>query len=246
MAKTNSSPTSRHPSPPQLSEAIPFLRSSPPPSLPHLPPISTSPFYNSKKRPGHHLAQTDSSLASSDPAYFSSDDIANASSENYTAERKKRRYRGCWWEHRLHQQQKYKREWHSAAGSGGGDDPKESEEIVVAKQQQQQNTGRFTRNFDSGVWMASDDSDDFLGDGLEQNVQQTGEDHTANRVSTDLKVDVHAPHALEYENQQGCSSVSMGAKSNRKTEEISRDDRIVRDIVASCLVSARSAVVDLS
>ena len=94
--------------------------------------------------------------------------------------------------------------------------------------------------------MASDDSNDFLGDGLEQNVQQTGEDHTANRVSKDLKVDVHAPHALKYEHQQGCSSVSMGAKSHRKTEEISRDDRIVRDIVASCLVSARSAVVDLS
>lgn len=73
---------------------------------------------------------------SSDPPVFSSDDPPEAEGlENYATYRKKRKYRGTWWSH----------------------EPVPETRSVKAK-------GELSRNIDSGVWLASDDTEDYLPD----------------------------------------------------------------------------------
>ena len=69
---------------------------------------------------------------SSDPPLFSSDDLS-ASVENYTAHRAKRVYQGPWWS-----------------------EAPERHAVVANDKTSTKRT--FQRNFDSGVWMGSDDS----------------------------------------------------------------------------------------
>ncbi|KAL1967620.1 hypothetical protein VTN77DRAFT_3135 [Rasamsonia byssochlamydoides] len=113
------------PPPPRIRHRSPANASS------TLPP-SSSPFQK-PQRPSRSRLDDLSSIPSSDPAFFSSDDIPSSSLDNYNGpvqpERsKKRRYRGTWW----------------------------GEMAVEAKRKR----GDFKekRNWDSGVWMGSDES----------------------------------------------------------------------------------------
>lgn len=74
---------------------------------------------------------------SSDPALFSSDD--DPSADNYTQERKKKKFRGPWYRQR------------PASDEG----PQESQEHVPEKKSRR----AFERQFDSGVFMGSDGTD---------------------------------------------------------------------------------------
>jgi hypothetical protein len=80
---------------------------------------------------------------SSDPAIFSSDD--DPSADNYTQERRKRKYRGPW----------YQQIPASEAGEPQEQSPKKKTKRI------------FERQFDSGVFMGSDGTDLDDGDELE-------------------------------------------------------------------------------
>lgn len=75
---------------------------------------------------------------SSDPALFSSDDHA-PTAENYASERSKKKWRGTWWGEKVKDR---------ASSTSNGEKRK------------------FTRNFDSGVWMGSEGTDASLDDEL--------------------------------------------------------------------------------
>lgn len=87
-------------------------------------------LFRKPKRLSSRLSQ--SSLPSSDPALFSSDDIPSSSLENYNGQQiehsRKRRYRGTWW----------------------GEMAKEVKRKRADFKEK--------RNMDSGVWMGSDES----------------------------------------------------------------------------------------
>ena len=72
---------------------------------------------------------------SSDPPLFSSDDFPTSSAEHYTQPRRKRQHRRTWFED---EEQNSKRTCFSRA--------------VKVKR------GKFSRNFDSGIWLGSDES----------------------------------------------------------------------------------------
>ncbi|KAL9125434.1 MAG: hypothetical protein Q9217_005369, partial [Psora testacea] len=74
--------------------------------------------------------------SSSDPPLFSSDDLPASSAENYLQQRSKRQHRRAWYE----EEEGAKR----VCLRGGGRRPRER--------------GPFHRNFDSGVWLGSDES----------------------------------------------------------------------------------------
>lgn len=78
-----------------------------------------------------------SPAVSSDPAIFSSDD--DPSADNYTQERRKRKYRGPW----------YRQQPESEAGMQGMDDGEQPKKVKRL----------FERQFDSGVFMGSDGTD---------------------------------------------------------------------------------------
>ena len=104
-------------------------------SLPRLAwdPVTES-FRNNRAQ---KRVRSSSPLVSSDPPMFSSDD--DPSAENYTAERRKKKYRGPWY----HQQ--------PTSDSGSQDSLKRDDS----------RKGRRTlqRQFDSGVFMGSDGTD---------------------------------------------------------------------------------------
>ncbi|KAN0068874.1 hypothetical protein V8E54_013043 [Elaphomyces granulatus] len=114
----------------------------PPPKIRHRSPAmpsnlkSNSPFQK-PARPSRSSTRFDdlSSLPSSDPALFSSDDIPASSLENYnalgTSATRKRRYRGTWW------------------GEMARDARKKRVDF------------KEKRHIDSGVWMGSDESSEF-------------------------------------------------------------------------------------
>lgn len=76
---------------------------------------------------------------SSDPALFSSDDHA-PTAENYVSKRRKEKWRGTWWGEKVN----------SGASNTSSNGTKR----------------KFTRNFDSGVWMGSEATDTSLEDDL--------------------------------------------------------------------------------
>jgi hypothetical protein len=88
--------------------------------------------------------ETCSSLPSSDPAFFSSDDGLDASIDNYSQPRRKKKFQGAWWcRDQL------------------------SEEAPTRKPK-----APLSRNMDSGVWMGSDGIDeDGLENGEDGNLR---------------------------------------------------------------------------
>ena len=134
---------------------------------------------SSRKRPYLQEAQlstaTDDSVPSSDPAYFSSDDIINASLDNYGSQAcraAKRVYRGSWWEgvevkrqadneERTEERKMVRKGQERGIGTvvtsdGTGEEKAEKSADTQKKKRQ----AEFKRNFDSGVWMGSDDSEE--------------------------------------------------------------------------------------
>ena len=237
------------------------LRSSPPSlSQPPRPPRTlTSPSLlhkSSRKRQNNHLLQSEDSLPSSDPAYFSSDDIANASVENYSVERKKRRYQGCWWEHNQYRDQdqdqdQHRHRSHAYAHVLAKVDDKSvggSEGITVGKKQQQQPKSKgFSRNFDSGVWMGSDDSEDQL-DGVEL-LKQEAEARQSFAFSRDKDgylSNSNALGALDEEKKQQSRKIFKRVEADCLwIKEISAEEQSAREIIACCLEHGDMSV-DLS
>lgn len=82
-------------------------------------------------------ARLSSPPASSDPALFSSDD--DPSADNYTQERRKKKYRGPWFQQR-------------PASEAGSQDTQDNVPEKKTKR-------TFERQFDSGVFMGSDGTD---------------------------------------------------------------------------------------
>ncbi|KFZ14847.1 hypothetical protein V502_05873 [Pseudogymnoascus sp. VKM F-4520 (FW-2644)] len=103
------------------------------PSLPSLPRGLAPNFYSNTGRPGKR-ARLSSAPASSDPPLFSSDD--DPSAENYSdpKRRQKMKYRGPW----------YKQEPDNSSSNQG----------------ERKGKRTLERQFDSGVWLGSDSTDD--------------------------------------------------------------------------------------
>lgn len=103
------------------------------PSLPSLSRGLTPNFYNNTGRPGKR-ARLSSAPASSDPPLFSSDD--DPSAENYSdpKRRQKMKYKGPW----------YKQEPDNSSSNQG----------------ERKGKRTLERQFDSGVWLGSDSTDD--------------------------------------------------------------------------------------
>lgn len=72
---------------------------------------------------------------SSDPPLFSSDDFPASSAEHYTQPRRKRQHRRTWF-----------------------DDEEKSSKRTRFSQGGKPKRGKFSRNFDSGIWLGSDES----------------------------------------------------------------------------------------
>ena len=253
MAENHSFPSSSTPPPTHIaslqSQEPLLLRSSPPrPPLPPPPTLFTSPSlsysHSSRKRQSHHLLETEDALPSSDPAYFSSDDIANACAENYTVERKKRRYRGSWWEHhhQYHHDHALARVHHESVTGDG--------EISVKKQQQQQPKSKgFSRNFDSGVWMGSDDSEEQFDDrGLQEGEK---EEDARQKLSFSQNKDgflgnVKTLSDFNDERKQQTLKESKDIEHiDQRAKEISAEEKFASEVVASCLEHGNTSV-DLS
>lgn len=161
------------------------------PCLPTLrPPFNPLPISNSRKRSTRSdelASETDllsaSLHTSSDPALFSSDETPDA--ENYAGgkRRKKKHYAGTWWGEKIASSRL------SRAGSVSGSDTSSHRglsrmPLSIDKKKKRQ----FTRNFDSGIFMNSDDSqasselelssDSSLGNELLENMQREKEKAT--------------------------------------------------------------------
>ncbi|OBT51141.1 hypothetical protein VE04_08621 [Pseudogymnoascus sp. 24MN13] len=104
------------------------------PSLPSLPSGRAPSFYSTSGRPGKR-ARLSSAPISSDPPLFSSDD--DPSAENYSdpKRRQKMRYKGPW----------YKQEPDNSGSTNPGE---------------RKGKRTLERQFDSGVWLGSDSTDD--------------------------------------------------------------------------------------
>ena len=112
------------------------------PSLPRLAwdPITES-FHNNRPQKRVRLS---SPPMSSDPAIFSSDD--DPSADNYTAERRKKKYRGPWYRQQ-------------PASDSGSQDSQDRDNSKKSKR-------TLERQFDSGVFMGSDGTD--VDEGMEE------------------------------------------------------------------------------
>lgn len=107
---------------------------------------------------------------------FSSDDPPEAEGlENYAAHRKKRKYRGTWWSH----------------------------ELVVGTRNIK-TKGELSRNVDSGVWLASDDTQDSLPDAttlLNHGVQHEDPYSTIEECADEEAVNITSSIAPSYISQ---------------------------------------------
>jgi hypothetical protein len=128
---------------------------------PTLPPLSAISRRKRARIDGSSAHDAAHFATSSDPAFFSSDD--DPSVDNYTANRNKKRYVGSWFQQ------------HPAAAS--------SSELISVLPVLSRNGGgngddcdggcasrprrTFERQFDSGVWMGSDATDDSIIEELE-------------------------------------------------------------------------------
>lgn len=162
-----------------------------------------------------------SSFPSSDPAFFSSDDIPSSSLENYNnnknaekpANSKKRRYRGTWW----------------------------GEKAIGAKRKRAD--FREKRHLDSGVWMGSDGSssecllsseasscDDFLALGQDAKKVSVVEDN--------MKDD--DDDAKEAENGRD-TGPTFAARNLQKQDE-PKEHQTARALVNDCLEKGQDCV----
>lgn len=103
------------------------------PSSPPLPP--TRPALTRKRT---YASQLSASCASSDPAFFSSDDLHDADVDHYNNVRPRKRvqWKGTWW-----------------------GDRETDEDNISARTRAATRKRTFTRNIDSGIYMGSDDSE---------------------------------------------------------------------------------------
>jgi len=167
---------------------------------------------------------------SSDPALFSSDETPDA--DNYTGgkRRRKKTYAGTWWGEKLSK---------SRAGSHGSGSTGSSRRVKLRQ---------FTRNFDSGIFMNSDDgsssaefgSDSSLGNELIE--AQMREEDTTPKAKVAPRTPVMGPSALAltFENMS-----PLTPRAARRP--VLRDPRheYVLSIVRDCLDNSKEDV-DLS
>lgn len=165
-----------------------------------------------------------SSFPSSDPAFFSSDDIPSSSLENYNnnnnnaekpANSKKRRYRGTWW----------------------------GEKAIEAKRKRAD--FREKRHLDSGVWMGSDGSssecllsseasscDDFLA--LGQDAKKVSV------VENNMKDDHDDDDAEEAGNGRDTGPTFVARNLQKQDEP--KEHKTARDLVNDCLEKGQDCV----
>ncbi|KUL91486.1 hypothetical protein ZTR_01477 [Talaromyces verruculosus] len=175
-------------------------------------------LFRKPKRLSSRLSQ--SSLPSSDPALFSSDDIPSSSLENYNGQQiehsRKRRYRGTWWGE-MAEEVKRKRA-----------DFKEK------------------RNMDSGVWMGSDE---LSSDCLLSSEASSCEDFMARAWAGQNQdaVPKFAAGATETQNDNQIGQIAgpvFAARNIRHLDE-SQEHRDARAMVNECLEKGQEGV-DLS
>lgn len=179
------------------------------------PAKSPEHLFRKPKRLSSRLSQ--SSLPSSDPALFSSDDIPSSSLENYDGQQvehsRKRRYRGTWW----------------------GEMAKEVKRKRADFKEK--------RNMDSGVWMGSDESssdcllsseasscDDFIARAWAGQNQEADSKFAGSRIET----------VNDNQNSQNSGPV-FAARSLRNAEE-SQEHRNARATVNECLEKGQESV----
>ena len=175
------------------------------------------------RRKSHRLSRFDdrSSLPSSDPALFSSDDIPASGLENYNAPvsggaGRKRRYRGTWWGETVM-------------------DPKRKRKDFKDK-----------RLVDSGVWMGSDES---LVESLlpSEDAPTWGDDFFKNvRNATAVGGEEEAPEPVLGMDRGPVlrpqpQAVMQPRVGFRKAEE-SREHQLARAIVNDCLEKGQDSV----
>ncbi|RDW77484.1 hypothetical protein BP6252_05537 [Coleophoma cylindrospora] len=139
---------------------------------------------------------------SSDPPLFSSDD--DPSADNYTNKRQKRKYRGPW----FHQQP-------------ASDSPSDSSE----QNQQVKSKRTLARQFDSGVWLGSDGTEEDFAEGLEHH-------------GVPSFINPRAPIALSYDHVRKLptSQESSTAAEDRARQQIGEClDEGTEDIILSSL-----------
>ncbi|KAE8549637.1 hypothetical protein EYB25_008159 [Talaromyces marneffei] len=193
-----------------------------------LPPLRSIRHRSPAKAPEHLFRKptrlssrlSQSSLPSSDPALFSSDDIPSSSLENYNGQQiepsRKRRYRGTWW----------------------GEMAKEVKRKRADFKEK--------RNMDSGVWMGSDESS---SDCLLSSEASSCEDFMA-RAWAGQNQDAEQKFTAEItetqnDNQDGQIAGPVFAARNIRNAEESQVHRDARAMVNECLEKGQESV-DLS
>jgi Leucine Rich repeats (2 copies) len=159
--------------------------------------------------------------SSSDPALFSSDDHA-PTAEDYASKRRKQKWRGTWWGEKL--------KGRASSISNGG-------------------KRKFTRNFDSGVWMGSEETDTSFEE--EFITESRSSEKQASVLTFPFSTPKRGPHDAENE-----AAVSEGLDSEKAEQPLSHHTNseaglkvslytAIDDIVDHCL-EAGDENVDLS
>ena len=117
-----------------------------PPKLPKLPQLPTKPGLskNRKRDRDEYLA------SSSDAPLFSSDDLPSSSADNYLGRRQKRQYQRAWFE--LEDTANLATNEKQSLAAVEIDSPDAKTPLARGR-------GPFTRAFDSGVWLGSDETE---------------------------------------------------------------------------------------
>lgn len=199
------------------------------PPTPRQLEISNGEIPHDQSRRKRRRIQENDPTTSSDAAWFSSDERA-PSAEAYTSQRrKKRQWKGTWW---------------------GG-----KEEQTQAPVTSTTSTGkrRFTRNLDSGVWMASDDTQSSFDDNVEALDSFSGSRRRSPDPTSDLEVEDESHRsspALAISQMDGQSFVSqvdatVSTGPLLEHQQAPFQDERVDEILQTCL-EAGSDCVDLS
>ncbi|EED20170.1 Leucine Rich Repeat domain protein [Talaromyces stipitatus ATCC 10500] len=191
-----------------------------------LPPLRSIRHRSPAKAPEHPFRKpkrlssrlSQSSLPSSDPALFSSDDIPSSSLENYYGQQlehsRKRRYRGTWW------------------GEMAKDAKRKRADF------------KEKRNLDSGVWMGSDESS---SDCLLSSEASSCEDFIARAWAGNEEGELKLPHwnTESIKNETGQVAGPVFAARNIQSTDESQEHRNARRMVNDCLDKGQESV-DLS
>ena len=152
-------------------------------TLPELP-IFIASNINKKRDRDEHVA------SSSDAPLFSSDDLPASSAENYDGSRVKRQHRRAWYE--------TDESWNSVTVSLSTKKPRLR--------------GTFKRNYDSGVWLSSDDSTE-----NENNHRQDAARRVSRVVESGESID--GAEKLWHEDEKDTDLSDKNRESNRTIEE---------------------------